>query len=80
MRLAVIDDHPLVFDAVDIAIKSIPGEHVASGFATLAAFDQIGRTICAGRVPSRMIVRAQSGIAATVVVFPVSVSKTSIVA
>jgi len=40
MRLAVIDDHPLVFDAVDIAIKSIPGEHVASGFATLAAFDQ----------------------------------------
>ena len=39
MRLAVIDDHPLVFDALATIVESIPGEHGASGYPTLEAFD-----------------------------------------
>ena len=39
MRLAVIDDHPLVFDALATIVESIPGDHRASGYPTLEAFD-----------------------------------------
>jgi DNA-binding NarL/FixJ family response regulator len=39
MRLAVIDDHPLVFDALATIVEAIPGDHRASGYPTLEAFE-----------------------------------------
>lgn len=39
MHLAVIDDHPLILDAVAAAVRAMPGGHQASVFPTLEAFD-----------------------------------------
>ncbi len=39
MRLAVIDDHPLVRDAVAMLVASIAGNHASRGFETLESFE-----------------------------------------
>jgi DNA-binding NarL/FixJ family response regulator len=40
LELAAIDDHPILLDAVAMAVELIPGDHAARGFSALDAYDE----------------------------------------
>lgn len=40
MRIAVVDDHPIVYEALSTLLRSMPGEHAVSGFTTLQSLEQ----------------------------------------